>query len=57
MAKPVHKTWWFWLKHLQWQMYWSSWGLSYTLYPQDETDPEEAFLIIGPLQMRWWIYR
>lgn len=47
-----------------WQMWWSSWGFSYTRTPDSyvigdciQAEWDNVYLIIGPLQMRWREFR
>lgn len=42
-------------RNLSWQLY-PSWGLKYTHLP-DPFGPSLNFLIIGPIQLRWWSKR
>jgi hypothetical protein len=38
---------------MQYQFYWTSWGLSYRKDPDEHYPVYWNWLIIGPLQMRW----
>lgn len=42
------------MTNFQWQMSWRRWHLSYTRSLYSGFDFDDVYLIIGPLQMRWW---